>query len=706
MSQASTPIPGPETRDEIAAYDAAALRLRSRTRWGAAMIMVATLLPYEVIDGAPQFPWHLAGELPPAGLVAYLGPALAGAVILGASLRVRSAFTLALITLGALLSVAICIHLGADASAWDILPLPDVFTRRPMAAILPLALVAAGTNLSFLSRTRKAAQGLLVGALLVALWFYTSPESGGATPLDAVAGAMEGLITLPDWRMRLGSLVMATLALWPGLIALLGIFPMSFPPKDDHPVIGLVALYGYPLLLGMFAFRTLAALSDPWVVYSGVGIVVIMVGVLVLLTSALEVAGDHGLCRPDLASAPKAPILAVLGAVALICGGQWALARPPAKGVDWDLVAASARGDQIFGERLPAWNAARSRWARAAADRSSAEAMVTVRKAARDLHEAAEALDPEVAAALKILTREARQLDLAGRRWYRLIGDLNEALRRARQPYYVDPTVRIFSNAKGLKRRFRLRAYRIKQVRRFESGGDRYAALHVTRLDDGDGGDTRLGFSRDLQPFALVAEDEIERFRGALMEGLQADPPVCGTETFIADHPAMMRCGEALAALLEGHDPATLSRMIVATTERHEIQHQIDGPLRPIPQAVMDHLRRRRSRWPRVSRELSAYLAELTAVDASPKVGLIHLVRFATSERFGVEHDVALLALQALSDRDLDGEDRAAIAEIFRQLMALDEDTLRARAAAAWGDLYGGELDPVTPLDPAHPAAL
>ncbi|MFN3198089.1 MAG: hypothetical protein ACE366_06695 [Bradymonadia bacterium] len=707
----SAPEPNaPDTDGEIDAFDPAALRLRSRTRWGAALIALATLLPYEIIDGQPQFPWHLMGELHPAGLVAYLAPFVAGLVILVASLKMRSVLGLALTSLTALGSAAICIRLGAHVSEWDVMPLPEVLAQRPTASVLALALVAAGSNLCFREKTRQVGKALLVGALVVAVLFYAWPDQG-QTPIEAIAGAMDTMMTLPDWRMRLGSLVLATLVLWPGIVALVGLYPMNFPPKDDHPVVGLVALYGYPLLLGMFVFRTLVALPDPWAVYNGVGGVVVMVGLLVVLTSSIEVIADHGFSRPSFLKTPKVPFAIAGGVLVVVTVIQGVLAQPPEKGVDWTLKPPSPEGDALFRDALPEWSFARLRWDRRVRDHSSAQATVQLKAAARNVKEAARALSPEIGEAFTALAREARQLDLAGRRWYRLIADLNATLQRSGQPYYLDPTVRIYKSAGGLKRHFRVRSYRVQKVRRFElasdPGGAQYAALRVTRIDTSRGADTRLGFSRDLQPFALVIEDEVEDFRTALLEGLDSEPPICGTELELSSHPAMMACGDLLTTLAgpDGMAAETLSKMIVATTERHEIQHQIDGPHLPLSRAVIDHMTRYGEKTQRrVNRELSAYLAELTTSEASPKVGLVHLTRFAASPRFGAEHHVALLALEAMSGKHttdaLGDASPTGVTEAFRTLSALDDAALRVLAAEAWGELFDAELPRLVPLDP------
>ena len=148
-----------------------------------------------------------------------------------------------------------------------------------------------------------------------------------------------------------------------------------------------------------------------------------------------------------------------------------------------------------------------------------------------------------------------------------------------------------------------------------------------------------------------------------------------------------------LAAAL-GQDPAKPQAAVLAVTERHELQHQIDGPHLPTARAVSRKLAGvGDDDIDRVNRELSAYLSELTAEGAPASLGLIRLLRFALLGR-GVEHWVAILAFEALSGRSM-GRGALAAAELsraFSELAALPDEALRARAAEAWSGLFGGTL--------------
>ena len=87
----------------------------------------------------------------------------------------------------------------------------------------------------------------------------------------------------------------------------------------------------------------------------------------------------------------------------------------------------------------------------------------------------------------------------------------------------------------------------------------------------------------------------------------------------------MLDCGRVVADFVK-KDPAALLPALVAITERHELQHQIDGPHLPLPSALLERMGGyTHAAQEHVNRELSAYIAELTTPDVSPKLSLIPL---------------------------------------------------------------------------------
>jgi hypothetical protein len=403
-----------------------------------------------------------------------------------------------------------------------------------------------------------------------------------------------------------------------------------------------------------------------------------------------------------------------LGALIVLGAGQWWLARPPQKGIDWKLSPPSPAADAVFGSALADWSRVRLRWDDRVRDASSASEMVELKAAERAVKDKAEPLEPPIRDALEELLLESRDLDLAGRRWFRLVADLNEANRVAGAPYYVDPSVSMYQTAEGLRRRFGVNGYRIERVRTVSVGSQRFATLHVRRLGEGRHHHGLLGFSRDQQPFALVVLDEIEGIEKELAPLVEASPPSCsGRDPALARElpgfgsdnavfgaleleKAMLDCGRAIADLI-AKDRAALTPALVAMTERHELQHQIDGPHLPISSAVLERMGGySKEAQDLVNRELSGYIAELTTEPASPKLGLIGLLRFTRAGPRSALHHISVLALEALTDRKLTnrmgGSDPAELAKSFAELFSEDDATLRKRAARAWDELYGDEI--------------
>jgi hypothetical protein len=67
-----------------------------------------------------------------------------------------------------------------------------------------------------------------------------------------------------------------------------------------------------------------------------------------------------------------------------------------------------------------------------------------------------------------------------------------------------------------------------------------------------------------------------------------------------------------------------------------------------------------------------------------------------------VEHHVGVLAMEALSGRELRGGagvDRAALGQALGELSAEGDDALRARAARAWEELFGEALPEVKAME-------
>lgn len=686
-------------------FELACQKLVSRARLAGPVLVGALLIPYEVVDNRPQFLWQLLGELGPAGLLAALAPALAGIAIFVASYRVRSPASLAIAVLAALGSAALLARLGAEAAAWDVLPMPENLADRPATVLLSLALTGAGAALAKKPHAKKVATWALYAALALAVLYYALPVRGEA-PAATIWAMVRGLASFPYWRMSLGLIILIAMALAPGAIAVAGVARAARPPKSARPFersrLAVLALYGPPAMMLMLVYRSFFTAAVGAHILGTIGTTLVIAALLPLIAAAAEVLGEAvALPSGEIEPPPKLDIRPAarlaLAIAAPICALQLALSRPPAKGVEWTLKPPSEEGDKLFGSLVPAWNEARLARDRAAGQASS-EAQASVDEAAAAMLEAARPMDPGLASALEELARGSADFNVAGRQFYRLVAGVNEASRAASLPYYLDAVVGFGQTGEGLLRHLSVHTYTVEGVRGFELSGwvstKKFATLHVRHLGRRRMAQRLLGLSRDVQPFALVVLDEVEPFAKELSELAAASPPTCGESASEAAREGLERCGAVLAAAFAQKPPEEVQAAVLATTERHELQHQVDGPHLPVARAV----RRRLAGLSeedvgRVNRELSAYLTELTAEGAPASLGLLRLLRFALIFR-GVENHVALLAFEALAGRPMGRGSFAAaeVARAFDELAALPEAELRTRAAKVWGDLFGGSL--------------
>jgi hypothetical protein len=322
---------------------------------------------------------------------------------------------------------------------------------------------------------------------------------------------------------------------------------------------------------------------------------------------------------------------------------------------------------------------------------TGAEAQVLTKARSREMLAAARAQPAgrDVAEALATLAGQVDDLELSGRAFGRLVADANDAARRAGLPYYLDASVTVGVSTEGATRRFYTTPYRVKEVHAFRVGDDRFATLLVEPMT----GERRvhLGFSRDQDPFALVLGSEVRSYAERFgQEGATCHAGAGGAAG------ALSRCDAALAKLRERLGGA-LERAALAGTERHELQHQIDGPHLPLSPAVAELLAGFSDEaQDRVSRELSAYIAEMTASDAPPQLTLVHLFPFGVVARGGAEHRVATLLLETLSGKKLRfgarEVDPEMYAQAFEEQVSRGDGELREAARRGYREHFGVDL--------------
>jgi len=725
-SAASPPPPAPpedEDADERGLFfGITAARLRSRARAASVVFLLSLVLPHDVIGSSPQFVWDIAGELSPAALLAALALPLAGLALALGLVFSKRATSLASITLASLLSVAVVRKLGADRAAWDAIALPDTLSARPVGALLCLSIIAAAANTSFRKHTARATPFLVGGALFAALYYYAWPARGEA-PLTLVLRALRTFPELPGFRYQIGSAILVFLALWPlGVTVIGGGLLLRAPARKDESWLALVANWGLPFWLLLLAYRTMIANQATLALVTYLGTVLLVTAAIAVMSAALvaivegfvvadgdvaplsqrdvvraaRVEGDGPVATASVRGvAPRTAALIGAAAVACLGGVQAVLARPPEKAPEWELGPPSLAAEELFGRRLLDWNAARQRWDFGGREASGAAQRLDVKSAGKTLTEDAAKVDPKVGAVFTELVDESDELDLAGRKFARLVAAVNEQNRALKLPYFVDAAVTYRDGEDGQLRHFDAYAYEIEDVRRYEVDGASRAALRVRPLGHNRDGHARLGFSRDADPYALVVLSVTDAAASDLAATAATGDCIDQAVGHMELYAGLAECGSAVSAAFAGKE-LDVKEGVLLGTERHELQHQIDGPHLPIATGVRSRLEGYTLDYQeRVSRETSAFLAELTAEGLAPKLGLWQLAQYQLASETGTYARTALIVMEALAGRSLlhgyavDGD---AFWRAFQELFAMEDDELRARARRAWKDLFDAEL--------------
>jgi hypothetical protein len=670
------------------AYDLAAERLRLACRWGGIALLGAPLLPFEFVGQTPIFVWTILGELHPAAVIAALFPTAVGALLLGLSLGVRRPSLLTLVTLLALATWAAVAALGADAAAWDIAALPDSLNQRVELATLTIAFAGAALRLlsePVAARASRIVAAVSVGAgLLFALW----PTEGEA-PIQTCVRFIGAMFSLPDVRFVLGYGLILVMIAFPLIAAGVAASFSLAGLRRQAALVSEIVTFGLPAMLLLLVLRNvLLTFGDSSVIVIS-GFAATLAAILAVTARSLELlalwATGFGK-RSDRETGAKLqrPLAFASGFAALSIIAVFILSRPIHKGIDWSLGTRSEKADRLFGDLLPKWAVSRARWGVfSALQVSSAAELAETRAAGNELLRAARDLDANLARAITELVAGSSDLDLAGRRWFHLVEAVNEASRRSKLPYYVDPSVMMRTRGDQIVRRFLVSPYRVERVRAARVNGTKYALLDVHRLGEARSSHQRLGFSRDFQPFALVVLDEMESYAADLARGASQEPPTCADSE---DSPAVFaRCGKLLRKL------APSIESVQKLVQRHELQHQIDGPELTHSSAVLKTLNGYESAAiDEVNRELSAYLSEFTTQGVSPKLALVHLLPFLYAKPGSAQFFVGRLGLSTLAEV---GEQD--VLKSFDALAALSDDELRERARDAYEELFDADLPDV-----------
>ncbi|APR81613.1 Hypothetical protein A7982_06962 [Minicystis rosea] len=650
----------PRSDDPDAPRSDAEARLRQLTQWAGAILVASILLPIETHHDGTRFLWQLASDLRASSAWVLLAPSLAGASMVIAAQHVRRTGTLAAIILAALIGVALSWSRARAILAWDLLPEPSMLATGPALALAAVAGAVASARIV----ERRAARVLLVLASSCAVAALLVPVAGEA-PWRMLARILPHVAAHSGRANLMAACLLSLVVTWPAITVVVA---WTQRQRTRLSLTAGALAWGAPVVLApILVDRVL----DPWrestLTTALHGIVVLTPALLLLTHAAVTLARTAPRELRAIALGPTAGLLVA----ALV---TWRAAKPPHGKLDWPLGNGTPAGDRLFGALLTQWNE-----------------NLRERTAMRDeAVSAARGIDADLAAALDTLMRASDDPNLEERRWYRLVEGVNEASRKARIPYYVDPTALVESVGPISQRRARVDSYRIERSEQRHLGSRDVTTLHVRALVPERPRIAAMGLSRDLQPFAIVVLDEIASYATDLAQLAARPEPRCREargETGAVER-ALRGCGDTLAALSNRFD---LHAALLETTLRHEIQHQLDAPDTPssawvarrLAWAPPDHRRR-------VERELHAYLAQMTTRAPAATLTLVRLVRLSALSRSGVDHDAAALALEALNGAS------APLAwwDAFERLRPLEEAVLVDRARRASSLAFQDTLPP------------
>ena len=368
------------------------------------------------------------------------------------------------------------------------------------------------------------------------------------------------------------------------------------------------------------------------------------------------------------ATGPWTLSLALGGAaLVLLAGLAWRVHRP-APDLAWELGEKTATDEALFKDMLPDFLLALSERNRALRKGDGgAEAANALRTQSQEMLAAARELDAGLASTLGDLVKATDAVDLSGELWVDRVNALNRDVRRLGLPYYVEASFYEFPEVKNDRPTGRVRrvhlvfTYDVEAIRRFTVDGREYAALRVRRLDQLNVGAMRLGYVRWDEPFALIDVGAIEEHVSRRLDSL-ITTETCGASSFEMDDQASVvdaACGQAVLSLFAAakrdvSDDATRRSLVerqIAATERHELQHQVDGEDLDVPAALYDVAPNvRESDLGRASKEMSAYLCELVTDDpVDAALLLVQLMEFAMSDS-SVYHYAGALVLGNLGE--------------------------------------------------------
>ena len=186
--------------------------------------------------------------------------------------------------------MVLAVRVGADAAAWDILPLPDSLTERPAAALAGMAAAGAAVHLLARPHTRAVGRVLLAVALGCVLLAYFWPQRGH-TPAATLVSVLLALGRASSLRLVLGSALVLMVLLVPALCVVTAAMATRLAPRVQSRIVAPLVTYALPITLSVLVFRNVLLTFGDARVPALMGTAMLLAALLALLASCAEVLG-------------------------------------------------------------------------------------------------------------------------------------------------------------------------------------------------------------------------------------------------------------------------------------------------------------------------------------------------------------------------------------------------------------------------------
>jgi hypothetical protein len=336
------------------------------------------------------------------------------------------------------------------------------------------------------------------------------------------------------------------------------------------------------------------------------------------------------------------------------------------------------------------------------------EAAVMLRSQVEEATRAAGRIDEELEARVRGLVGLTGEIEMSGLRWRAATVAVNQRLRKLGLPFFLDASALEYDVDGAARRLFFITSHRVERIERVSTRVGGLGVLHLRRIDDLNIAGSTLGRVVQDEPFGLVELTEIEGHAATIAAAIAGDG-MCLSPGLLLEYgmdafgpwAALASCGRIVAGLVpSGEDGAPVEAALeaafdvalTASTQRHELQHLLDGDDLAVPSEAAMLLPNAPDRVLRsLAAELSAYLCELDTEDpVSAALSLADMLSFLSRpSRYGasVERLVAGLYLSRLAGSEVMDRggvvDWGKVSAVLDGLEKLEADALAGTLSSA-----------------------